>query len=473
MAGSGTGAPHIALLPSPGMGHLIPMAEFAKRLVHHHNFTVTFIIPTDGPPSAAYRQVLAALPTSISHIFLPPVDPSDVVPSHPRIETLISLTVVRSLPSLHNTIASLLASKNLAALFVDLFGTDAFDPAIDLGVSPYIFFPSTAMTLSLILHMPELDRSVTCEYRHMTDLVRIPGCIPIRGSDLFDPVQDRTDEAYKWIVHHAKRYPMAEGIIENSFMELEPGALKYLQSVEPGRPPVFAVGPLIKMDYEVDSSGSKIIEWLDGQPIGSVLFVSFGSGGTLSFDQMTELAHGLESSQQRFLWVVRSPSLIPNSTYFSAQSQNDPLAYLPDGFLNRTSDRGLVVPNWAPQAQILSHGSTGGFMSHCGWNSILESVVHGVPIIAWPLYAEQKMNSIIVVEDVKVAVKPAGVGERLVERLEVATAVKALMEGEEGKKVRNRMRDLKDAAARAICVDGASTKAIAELAKKWRSSVKH
>nr|AUI41117.1 uridine 5'-diphospho-glucosyltransferase 3 [Rhodiola rosea] len=471
-----SGTPHIAILPSPGMGHLIPMAEFAKRLVHHHNFSITFVIPTDGPPSSAYQQVLTSLPSSIDHIFLPQVDLTDVVsqsPAHPRIETLISLTVARSLSSLRTTLSSLQSSKNLVSLVVDLFGTDAFDPAIELGISPYIFFPSTAMTLSLFLYMPQLDKSVTCEFRHMTDLVRIPGCVPVRGSDLFDPVQDRTDEAYKWVIHHSNRYPMAEGVIENSFMELEHGALKYLQTVQSGKPPVYAVGPLIKMDYDVDDSGSKIIEWLDDQPVGSVLFVSFGSGGTLSYEQMTELAHGLESSQQRFLWVVRSPNQIPNSTYFSVQSQKDPLAYLPEGFLNRTEGRGLVVSNWAPQAQILSHGSTGGFMSHCGWNSILESVVHGVPIIAWPLYAEQKMNSIIVVEDVKVALRPAGVGERVVERSEITAVVKALMEGEEGKKVRNRMKELKEAAARAVSDDGASTIAIADLAQKWRSSMKH
>uniref|UniRef100_A0A7N0UFW1 Glycosyltransferase n=1 Tax=Kalanchoe fedtschenkoi TaxID=63787 RepID=A0A7N0UFW1_KALFE len=455
---------HIAMLPSPGMGHLIPMAEFAKRLVHHHNFTVTFIIPADAPPSSAYNKVLTSLPSSIDHIVLPLVDLSDAPPNS-RIETLISLTVARSLPSLRD--ALLASSKKPLALLVDLFGTDAFDPAIDLGIPPYIFFPSTAMTLSLFFYMPELHRSVSCEYRDMTDLVRIPGCVPIRGSDLLDPVQDRKDDAYKWVIHHSSRYPMAHGVIENSFAELGPGPLKFLQS---RNPPVYAVGPLIKMDYELDASGSDIIAWLDHQPSSSVLFVSFGSGGTLTFDQLTELAHGLESSQQRFLWVVRSPNRIPNGTYFTVQSQKDPLAYLPQGFLERTKGRGLVVPNWAPQAQILSHGSTGGFMSHCGWNSILESVVHGVPIIAWPLYAEQKMNAIIVTEEVKVALRPPGVGERLVERVEVATVAKALMEGEEGKRVRNRMKVLKEAAARAIGDDGASTKAIAELAQKWRNS---
>lgn len=361
-----------------------------------------------------------------------------------------------------------MSSNKLVTLVVDLFGTDAFDLAIELGISYYIFFPSTAMALSLFFYLPELDKSVTCEYSDMTDLVQIPGCnVPVRGSDLLDPVQDRNDEGYKWLMHHATRYTMAEGIIENSFMELEPGALNYLQTVEQGKPTVYAVGPLIKVDYSLNDSGSEIIKWLDQQPTGSVLFVSFGSGGTLTFDQLTELAHGLELSQQRFIWVVRNPSQIPNSTYFTVQSQNDPLAYLPEGFLNRIKGRGLVKPDWAPQAQILGHGSTGGFISHCGWNSILESVVHGVPIITWPLYAEQKMNAVIVVDDVKVGLRPTGVGERVVERLEIAEVVKALMEGEEGKKVKNRVMELKEAAARAVSPGGASTKTVSELAKKW------
>ncbi|KAK4593880.1 hypothetical protein RGQ29_017813 [Quercus rubra] len=430
--------PHVAILPSPGMGHLIPLVGFAKRLVQRHqNFTITFIVPTDGPPSTAQKSVLDALPSSMNYTFLPPVNLDDQ-PEGTQIEPLISLTVVRSLPSLRQLFTETCANTKLVALVVDLFGTDAFDVAREFNVLPYVFFPSTAMTLSLFLYLPKLDEMVSCEYRDHPELIRIPGCIPIHGKDLLDPVQARKNEAYKWVLHHAKRYTLAEGVMVNSFMELEPGAIKSLQVEEPGKPRIYPVGPLVNMGSprKVDGSGSECLTWLDGQPHGSVLFVSFGSGGTLSYDQINELALGLEMSEQRFLWVVRSPNdKVANANYFSVQSQKDPFDFLPKGYLERTKGRGLVVPSWAPQAEVLSHGST-----------------------------------VMLTEDIKVALRAKPSENGLVKREEIAKVSKALLEGEEGKKLRNQMKDLKDAAARNLSEDGASTKALSELALKWNNT---
>ncbi|OAY62183.1 hydroquinone glucosyltransferase [Manihot esculenta] len=464
---------HVALLPSPGMGHLIPLVELAKRLVFQHNLSVTFIVPTDGPPSEAQKSVLESLPTTISYTFLPAVDMSDL-PTDAKIETIISLTVARSLPSLRQALKSLVESRRLVALVVDLFGTDAFDVAREFNISPYIFFPSTAMALSLFFWLPKLDGMVSCEYRELEEPVNIPGCKPIHGKELLDPVQDRKNDAYKWLLHHTKRYRLAEGVMVNSFVDMEGGAIKALQEEEAGaKPPVYPVGPLVNMGSSSEGEESECLKWLDEQPHGSVLYVSFGSGGTLSYDQINELANGLEMSQQRFLWVVRSPSDgVANATFFSVQSQKDPYDFLPKGFLDRTKGRGLVVPSWAPQAQVLSHGSTGGFLTHCGWNSILESVVNGVPLIAWPLYAEQKMNAVMLTEDIKVALRPTRNSQNgLIERQEISKVVRSLMEGEEGKKVRNRMKDLKEAADRVLTQEGSSAKALSALALKWKNQI--
>ncbi|XP_021280942.1 hydroquinone glucosyltransferase [Herrania umbratica] len=463
--------PHIAILPSPGMGHLIPLVEFAKRLVHQHNFTVTFVIPTNGSPSKAQKSTLDSLPSSIDSVFLPPVDLSDL-PEGSKIETVISSTVARSLSFIRDALKSLVAKTKLVGLVVDLFGTDAFDVAREFNVSPYIFFPSTAMALSLFLYLPKLDQMVSCEYRDLPELVRIPGCIPIHGSELLDPTQDRKNDSYKWLLHHTKRYRLAEGIMVNSFVDLEGGAIRALQDKEPGKPPIYPVGPLVNVDSSSKADGSGCLKWLDDQPHGSVLYVSFGSGGTLSYNQINELALGLEMSEQRFLWVVRSPNdQVANATFFSVQSQKDPFDFLPKGFLDRTKGRGLVVPSWAPQAQVLSHGSTGGFLTHCGWNSALESVVNGVPLIAWPLYAEQKMNAVMLAEDIKVALRAKPNENGLICRDEIAKAVKGLMEGEEGKGVRNRMKDLKEAAAKVLSENGSSSKALSEVAQKWRNQI--
>ncbi|KAI9180660.1 hypothetical protein LWI28_006974 [Acer negundo] len=88
----------------------------------------------------------------------------------------------------------------------------------------------------------------------------------------------------------------------------------------------------------------------------------------MSHDQLIELAFGLEMSQQRFIWVVRSPNdESANAAFFEVQSEKDPFGFLPEGFLERTKQRGLVISSWAPQIEVLSHGSTGGFLTHCGW----------------------------------------------------------------------------------------------------------
>ncbi|CAK7348751.1 unnamed protein product [Dovyalis caffra] len=462
---------HVAIFPSPGMGHLIPLVELAKRLVRQHNLSITFVMPSDGSPSKAQRSVLGSLPSTIDSVFLPPVNLSDL-PEDVKIETAISLTVARSLPSLRYFFRSLDASDaRVVALVVDLFGTNAFDVAREFNISPYIFFPAPAMALSLFFYLPKLDEMVSCEYGEMQEPVKIPGCLPIPGGELLDPTQDRKNDAYKWLLYHTKRYRLADGVMVNSFMDLERGALNALQEAEPGKPPVYPVGPLVNMGSSPSGvEGSECLKWLDDQPHGSVLFVSFGSGGTLSYDQITELALGLEMSEHRFLWVVRSPNdKVANATFFSVDSHKDPLDFLPKGFLDRTKGRGLVVPSWAPQAQVLSHGSAGGFLTHCGWNSTLESVVNGVPLIVWPLYAEQKMNAWMLTKDIKVALRPKASENGLIGREEIAKVVRGLMEGEEGKRVRNRMKDLKDAAARVVGEDGSSTKALSEVAHKWKN----
>ncbi|XP_073277345.1 hydroquinone glucosyltransferase-like [Primulina huaijiensis] len=464
---------HIAILPTPGMGHLIPLVEFSKTLFRQHGILSTFFVPTDGPLSKAQKSFLSDLPASIEYVLLPPVCFDDLGPDT-WIETVISLTITRSLPSLHDAVKASHDSKKFSAFVVDLFGTDGFDVAAELGIPPYMFFPSTAMLLSLILHLPKLDESVSCEYWEMSEKLQIPGCVPIHGSELVAPLQDRKNEAYRWILHHSKRYSMAEGLMVNTFNELEPVTIKTLQENGSGsKPSIHPIGPLVQMgsnSKSEDPDSSKCLKWLDQQPNNSVLFISLGSGGKLSHDQLIEMALGLELSEQKFLWVIRCPNdTAANAAYFKIQDTSDPLAYLPQGFVERTKNQGLVMPLWAPQAQILAHSSICGFLSHCGWNSTLESVVSGVPLIAWPLYAEQRMNAVLLNEDVKVALRPEVGENELVGRFDIKNVVKNLVEGEEGKGIRNRMRDLKDAAAKVLSQDGSSTKSLAQVVNKWKS----
>ncbi|KAI3974889.1 hypothetical protein MKX01_005000 [Papaver californicum] len=454
--------PHIIMLPSPGMGHLIPLTELAKRLVLNHGFSVTFTIPTAdtaGSPFKDQKYVLDSLPSSIDYMFLSPVDLSDL-PIDVKPETFVSLMVNRSLPSLANSFKHITSTRRVVAFVVDLFGADAFDVANEFNVKPYIFFPSTAMLLALFFQLPKLDQDYTCEYRDVPEPIQIPGCVPLDGIDLFDPAQDRKNEAYTWVLRLAKRYKFAAGVLLNSFDGFETGTIKALKGKESGNPPIYPIGPLIRTggnDNVHDESGC--LKWLDDQPLGSVLFVSFGSFGTLSSEQLTELALGLEMSEQRFLLVARSPF---------DKAANEPFDFLPEGFLERTKNLGLVVDSWAPQVQVLSHASTGGFLTHCGWNSTLESVVHGIPLIAWPLFAEQKMNAIML-EDLKVALRPKANERGIIGRDEISRVVKGLMKGEEGMKIRSRMTELQSAATNVLEENGSSTKSLDELANIWKN----
>ncbi|XP_034216776.1 hydroquinone glucosyltransferase-like [Prunus dulcis] len=386
------------------------------------------------------------------------------------VEIKMVLTLTRSLSALRDELIVLIQSTRLVALVVDLFGTDAFDVANELHVSPYIFFTTAALSLSLIFHFPHLHETTTCEYRDLPEPIQLPGCVPLHGRDLTDPVQDRSNEAYKVMVRMCKKHRSAAGIMVNSFVDLEPGAFKAFKEQGQGLPPVYPVGPVIKMGSVDGFEGNECMKWLDKQPNESVLFVSFGSGGTFSQEQMTELALGLELSGQRFIWVVKSPNeTAKNANYFSVQGSEDPLGFLPNGFLDRTKEVGLVVPSWAPQVQVLSHRATGGFLTHCGWNSTLESIVHGVPLIAWPLYAEQRTNRALLVDGLKVAVVVKCNDKGIVESQDIAKYVRGLIEGDEGKLLRNNMKGYKEAAKLALSQEGSSTKSLAEVAQVWKS----
>ncbi|XP_074317568.1 hydroquinone glucosyltransferase-like [Silene latifolia] len=464
---------HVAMIPTPGMGHLIPLTELARRLTESHNISVTFILPSDGSPiSNSALSLLNSLPKPITHVFLPPVDVSDL-PEHAAIETRIILTLTRSIPRLSDSLRVMAESTRLVAIVTDHFGFPVFELAQQFGALPYLFFPTSGLGLCFGFKLPILDKTYTCEYRDLPEPVRLcPGSVPVYGSDFIDPAQDRNDEAYKGLLHMLRKFHDVAGIFVNSFPDLEPAAFKYLMDDEVRErdnfPPVYPVGPIIKTGFGSETDGGSCVKWLDEQPRGSVLFVSFGSGGSLSHDQIVELAYGLELSGVRFLWVVKSPhDKIANANFFKVDSVNDPLDYLPRGFLERTEGVGLVVPSWAPQVRVLSHDSVGGFLTHCGWNSILEGIVHGTPMVAWPLFAEQKFNAVLLAEDLKVALRVKPNQEGLVKREQIVEYARSLILGEEGKVMRDRMSKLKDKANLALSEGGSSEKSLDKVVQVW------
>ncbi|KAG2640506.1 hydroquinone glucosyltransferase-like [Panicum virgatum] len=470
------GPPHVAMLATPGMGHLIPLAELAKRLAARHGATAT-LLTFASTASATQRAFLATLPPSVSHETLPPADLSDL-PHDALVETRMSVEGTRSLPALATILAELKRTTRLVAFVTDLFGIDAFDAARDAGVGRRcLFFPGSLHALMLPPPPPpppELVVSIPGEFRDLTEPVRLPGCVPIPGPDVLSPLQDRSSPAFGVMVHLAERFLDAHDILVNSFDAVEPEVATVIRQPKPGRPPVYPVGPLIlKADSTSDASDTApqpprpaSLEWLDRQPPKSVIFISFGSGGALPAEQMRGLTLGLEISEQRFLWVVRSPSDEGSlsSNYYDSETKKDPFAYLPEGFVERTKDMGLVVPSWAPQIEVLSHEATGGFLTHCGWNSTLESLVHGVPMVEWPLYAEQRLNAVMLSEGVGAAIRLP----EMKEKETIAAAVRELMAGEaKGAAVRAKVAELKMAAAEGLREGGAATAALDGVVENW------
>nr|UXB92764.1 glycosyltransferase [Helleborus thibetanus] len=452
--------PHMIMHPSPGMGHLIPLTEFAKRLVTLHDFTVTVVVPTDNKTSTeAMKKFLTALPKGIDHIFLDPVNFDDL-PKNIREETMLSLLMDRSLPSLREAFEKITSANRVVALVVDMFGTGTYELSREFKVPPYMFFPSTSMVLTLILHMEELhEKYGQTEFRDIPEPIALPGCVPFKGVDIFNPAMDKTSDAYTWIVEASKFYSSADGILLNTYDSLESETLQALKSR--GKPPIYPIGPLVQLETKWAADDSGCVDFLNAQPPNSVLFISFGSVGVLTHNQIIELAQGLELSGTRFIWVLRVPSDVPNA--------KDPLEYLPNGFLERTKGVGLVVPSWAPQVQILGHGSTGGFVTHCGWNSTLEGVMNGLPLIGWPLYAEQKLNAVMISERLKIALRVKANENGIVDREEVARVIKALMKGEEGKRIKDKVNELRTAGTQLLNEDGTSTKALSEVANMWKN----
>jgi UDP:flavonoid glycosyltransferase YjiC (YdhE family) len=186
-----------------------------------------------------------------------------------------------------------------------------------------------------------------------------------------------------------------------------------------------------------------VVSFLDCHPPSSVLYISFGSQNSIRAEHMTELALALESAGRPFVWAVRPPVGHDVKGDFRADQ------WLPDGFEEkaRRGNRGLLVRGWAPQVRILAHASTGAFLSHCGWNSVLESVTHGVPILGWPLSSEQFYNAKMLNEEWGVCVEVARgkVEDTVVSRAAVADVVETVM-GQTAKaaEMRRRLREIKE-----------------------------
>lgn len=285
-----------------------------------------------------------------------------------------------------------------------------------------------------------------------------------------DTIIDRTSTDYSEFLDLSMYMPKSAGIIVNTFDSLEPIAIKAIADglclPNLPTPPVYCIGPLVAAGGD---GSHECLTWLHSQPSRSVVYLCFGSLGLFSSDQLKEIATGLEMSGHRFLWVVRNPPSSNKEDRFLPPPDPDLNLLLPEGFLDRTKERGFVVKNWVPQVAILNHKSIGGFVTHCGWNSVLEAVCAAVPMLAWPLYAEQRLNKVVLVEEMELALPMDESDDGRVAATEVEKRIRQLMESEEGKAVREVAEARKEDAARAMSDNGSSRVALSKLVQSWSS----
>ncbi|XP_030533105.1 UDP-glycosyltransferase 88B1-like [Rhodamnia argentea] len=468
----------VVLYPSPAIGHLISMVELGKLLLAQRPSLSIHILITNqaydaGSTTAYIASVSATVPSIVFHFFPATTLPPDFSTASPHHETLAFELLRLNNPNVHRTLTSISENHVVHGLVIDFFCAPALAVAHELHIPCYYFFTSGACFLNFFLYVPTLHDKFAKSVKDFDDPIDVPGTPPIPPSYVAKPLQDRYDEAYKGFLDSSLKMQTSAGIIVNTFEKLEPRAIRAIVDGEcvPGgpTPPLYCIGPLISSKGDDDGGSQECLTWLDSQPRGSVVFLCFGSLGVFSVEQLKEIAMGLERSGRRFLWVVRSPTKGKNQEAATSTTPDLDLgSLLPEGFLERTKERGLVVKKWAPQVAVLSHPSVGGFVTHCGWNSVLEAVCAGVPMLAWPLYAEQGHNRVLLVHETKIALPVDESEDGLVSSEEVEKRVRELMESEEGKMVRERALAMKEEAKAALSPGGSSWLALARLTESWK-----
>ncbi|XP_057458392.1 UDP-glycosyltransferase 72D1-like [Lotus japonicus] len=473
-----------AILTPPGMGHMIPSLELAKRLVTHQivpKVTIFLASIKTSVPSKAETQLLQSATNDnlFQIIHLPPLDMTNLVGPDATIETQVA-AITHELPPLFLSAIST-TEHNPTILIIDQVLSNILPLVENLKVPKFIFVSSNAWLLALSLHTPILDKELQGEYTDQSEPISIPGCKSVHPDDVFQLLRDRTHKVYREYLSTCEGLALADAILVNTFNELEPKTLAALSSGKVTKVPVYPVGLIVREEIR-RQDGSDVFEWLDKQEEESVVYISLGSGYRMSQEQIKEMALGLELSGQRFVWSLRTHAATKAgdaiANYFTAGketqaetgggvSKSEELNSLPDEFY-RIQTRGMVITDWAPQLDILKHPSVGGFVSHCGWNSVMESVSCGVPIVGWPLYAEQGMNAAMLAEEIGIAVRlELPLSTNVVGREDLAKAIRKVMdkEDEEGCEMRKKVKELKEAAKRAWSEDGSSYLALSRISQ--------
>lgn len=413
----------ILMFPWLAHGHISPFLQLSKKLTQK-NFQIYFC-STAINLSFIKKSLGESSSDNLRLVELHFPDGLELPPQHHTTENLpphLMSTLMRSFQIAQASFSSSITTLKPDLIIYDSFQSWASTLAAIHGIPSVHFSTSGAASMSFFYHQLSLRRD--------------SGTFPF--SEIFqrDYERDKFESLVESNRGVAEDFAFrsfelsSEIVLMKSCIGLEDKYLDYL-SVLCGKKMV-TTGPLIQESHNYENSDDVgIIEFLNKKDQSSVVFVSFGSEYYLSAEEREEIAYGLELSNLSFIWVVRFPQ--GNTTSVEEA--------LPEGFLERVKERGMVVDKWAPQAKILEHPSTCGFVSHCGWSSIMESLYYGVPVIAMPMHLDQPTNARFLVE-IGVAMEVLRGENGQIRKEEVARVIKLVALEKNGEEIRGKAREL-------------------------------
>ncbi|XP_027352544.1 UDP-glycosyltransferase 73C3-like [Abrus precatorius] len=465
---------HFVFIPLMAPGHLLPMVDMAKLFARRKVKVTIVTTPLNSIQFQASidREIQSGSPIQILHVQFPSSE-AGIPEGYESIDTLPSMDLLSNF-----NIALLMLQQPLEELFQKLspfpsciIADKHFICVADIAHKfnvPRIIFDGTNCFFLLcnhILHNYKVYEAVSDEEKFVVP--GMPHRIELRRSQLpgiFNPGTDLELNAFREKVREVAE--KSYGIVVNTFEELESEYVKEYQRVTGHR--VWCVGPVsLSNKDDVDKAErskrnandeeSKYLKWLDSWPSRSVIYVCLGSLNRATPEQLIELGLGLEATKRPFIWVLRG-------AYGKEEMEK---WLLENGFEERVKGRGVLIKGWAPQVLILSHTAIGAFLTHCGWNSTLEGICAGVPLVTFPLFGEQFYNEKVIVQVVGNGVSVGAecvvhLGEEHKSRVQVRREnveeciEKVMGEGEDNGKIRERARKFTDVARKAIGEGGSS-----------------
>ncbi|KAK2641409.1 hypothetical protein Ddye_023172 [Dipteronia dyeriana] len=459
----------LIFVPLTGTSHLAPTVAFASHLMDiDDRISITVLLMKVLPFVSSMTESIVASHPRIRFVDVPQLDYPPVQLLRTSPEGYFSVFSEKNIPHVRNFVRDIIvssdssSSSSVTGLVVDLLLIPLIDAAIELNLPCYTFSPFSAGFVSLLLTLSTRDDD-DHEFQYSDSDLIVPGFVnPVPVSVLVPALLNK--DGYIAYLKVSKKLMNVKGMILNTFSELEPNSVNSFSGGQ--NPTVYTVGPLLHLNGQPNSDlekadRQKILKWLDYQPETSVVFLCFGTAGNFSPAQVKEMATGLEQSECRFLWSLRVSS--PHDRRSTTTNNDD---VLPEGFMERIRGRGMIC-GWAPQVEVLAHKAIGGFVSHCGWNSVLESLWYGVPIVPWPLYSEQQFNALTLVKELGLSVemrldsRRKDDGDHIVAADEIARAVRCAMDGVSG--IRKKVKEMSEIARKSMLQGGSSFDSITQF----------